>query len=135
MLRQILGNKPITIILICFILLTGCSNSQNTAGLKYKGHPVHPLLIKELLPNLETNESIGCINLDSQSNYNNIETVNDSSTMNRGIWYLCHFSNTGYIDYHLVSDYKKYYCVIVRDVDGSFTRAYICFLSLNNKKL
>jgi hypothetical protein len=135
MLRHILGKKTIAIIFTCVTLLSGCSNAPNTTAFQYKGHPIHPLLIKDLLPNLETNKSIGCINLDNQANYNNIETVTDSSTVNSGVWYLCHFSNTGYIDYHFVSVYNNYYCVIVRDIDGSFPKAYICFLSLKNKKL
>ena len=119
----------------CMIILSESCLSINNHEFQYNGHPVHPLLIKELLPNPETNSSIGCINLDTLTNYDNIEIVNDSSTINSGIWFLSYFSNTGYIDYHLVSVYKKFYCIIVRDIDGSFPQAYVCFLSLQNKKL
>jgi hypothetical protein len=134
MLKQIINKKPLAIIISCVALLFGCSNSQNIA-FQYNGHPVHPLIIKELLPNPESGESIGCISLDSTAKTENIETVNDTITVNKGTWFLSHFSNTGYIDYHFVAMYKNYYCIIVRDVDGTFSAAYICFLSLQNKKL
>ena len=134
MQEQIIRIKSIVFILFYIALLFGCSNFQNTA-FQYNGHPVHPLLIKELLPNTESGESIGCISLDSISKTENIETVNDTITVNNGTWFLSNFSETGYIDYHFVSMYKNYYCIIVRDVDGSFPMAYVCFLSLQNKKL
>jgi hypothetical protein len=122
-------------IFVCMTLFYGHSYSQDSIAFKYKGHPVHPLLIKELLPNLESNTSIGCVDLDSRTDFDIIKTVTDRSTVNSGTWYLSHFSGTGYTDYHIVSTYKEYYCIIVRDVDGSLPLAYICFLSLGNKKL
>ncbi len=121
--------------MLFLIVLFGCGDSKRNDAFQYNGHPVHPLLIKELLPNPESGESIGCISLDSITKTENIETVNDTTTVNSGTWILSHFSNTGFIDYHFVSMYKNYYCVIVRDVDGSFPMAYVCFLSIQNKKL
>ncbi len=134
MLNQYTAKKQMLIILVSFIVFSGCSNTQST-GFLYKGRPVHPLLIKELLPNPETGKSAGCISLDSITNFDNVLSLTDSSTVNRGTWISCNFSNTGFTDYHFVSMYKKWYCVLVRYADGSFPMAYVCFFSINSNKL
>lgn len=129
------NKKFIILFLSVFFFISGCCSLKKVSSFEYKKHPIHPLVLKDLLPEIESNKDKDCIKLRSQTKYDNIQVINENNVANKGIWYRSNFSEQGYIDYHVVSKYQNYYCLIIREFDGTLTRAFVCFLTHRCKNL
>lgn len=135
MINKMINKKSILHFLTLLVFLSSCCGLKKVSPFEYKKHPVHPLIIKKILPDIATNKINDCTKLRSQGPFDKIEVIEENSVANKGIWYRSTFSEHGYIDYHVVTIYHNYNCLIIREFDGTLTRAFVCFLSLNCRKI
>jgi len=127
--------KQTGLLIFLSVLLFGCWCPKSIKTFQYNGKPVHPLLLRELLPSLTTNQSIKCLDWKSHNHPETITTITEDAIANNGMWSRSYFSQTGFAEYHIVGVYKKRNCVIFSESDGTLSRVYVMFISLNCKTI
>jgi hypothetical protein len=104
-------------------------------NLEYKNSVIHPLAISEIVPQLGQNENNECLKLKGFESDEEIIKINETILANKGIWLRSYSSNTGFVDYHTISNQKKYHCILLREHDGTLTEAYVLFIKYKCKKI
>jgi hypothetical protein len=117
------------------VLFSGCLCPKPTADFKYKDKQINPVAVSDLMPDLATGKSVGCVHFNSKTYMDSVMIDNNTLMANKGVWYRSNFSQTGFAEYHLIGIYKGMNGLIVKRSEATTSRAYVLFVKTKCKRI